>query len=114
MAGTVTIQWCPSCKAWGSNVRTANETVAGESRSFGDLAINYDYRRAAHQCEACGGQFVTAQPLRRESHDLWQVHSELTSISRSMSSLLSFAARAPDTDCWNHHPELADFSASVV
>ena len=77
MAGSVRIQWCPSCEAWKESELVSQEILRGSVAGGALGAYEFDYHLNSNRCRSCDEEFVTTKPRRFDRRYNWHVSLEL-------------------------------------
>lgn len=111
MTGTARVRWCPNCRSWGRAMRTLVDPLQGYVTGHEINPVTFDYVREEHRCNACEQHFTTARITRCSPDHIWRARGVL---DRLHSGDGAMTRRRAIPLSWDHHPELADFSAAIL
>jgi hypothetical protein len=92
MTGKVTIQWCPSCQAWGKSKCVGVDVLEGLTEIQTHGLVAFDYRRENLRCDSCNGVFIKSSLKNRDSPQLWNLNGEASGLRRSLDAQAKLAA----------------------
>lgn len=110
MTGTARVHWCPNCRSWGHALRTLVDPRQGYVTGHETDPVSFDYVHEEHRCNACERPFTTARITRCSPDHIWRARSALDRLHSGGET----ARRRAIPQSWDHHPELADFSAAIL
>jgi hypothetical protein len=114
MTGKVTIQWCPSCQAWGKSKCVGVDVLEGLTEIDKVGIFAFDYRRENLRCDSCDGIFIKSSLKNRDSQQLWSVGDAVEGFRKSLDAHSDVGSIQFAPALTEHHGELAEGSNAFV
>lgn len=114
MTEKVTIQWCPSCQAWGKTKCVRVDVLEGltEIDKLGLVAFNY--RRENLRCNSCDGVYTRSSLKNRDPQHFWNFQGKVGDLHRTLDARESLTTAPEVAATAESHSEFSDYSAALI